>query len=232
MKYNSPRSTAAFGAMAKDWEQGIDYSRLSKERLARAQEAIRYAGLGAVLCFNFDNIRYVTATHIGEWARDKFFRYALCPAEGKPFLWDPAPPAKRISSPWISDNVAAPITTMQGAIPPSMNVQHDFAKQIKKALVHYGIDKEPLGIDMMEIGMLRALEAEGIEVVDGQQALLDAREIKTARRDRTSQDGGRDGRRDLCRHLPGRSARARRRTNSSPSPTIACSAWAPSASNA
>src|SRR6202000_1410675 len=79
-----------------------------------------------VLCFNFDNIRYVTATHIGEWARDKFFRYALCPAEGKPFLWDPAPPAKRISSPWISDNVAAPITTMQGAIPPSMNVQHDF----------------------------------------------------------------------------------------------------------
>jgi Xaa-Pro aminopeptidase len=68
---------------------------------------------------------------------------------------------------------------MQGAIPPSMNVQHDFAKQIKKALVHYGIDKEPLGIDMMEIGMLRALEAEGIEVVDGQQALLDAREVKT-----------------------------------------------------
>jgi len=172
MKYNSPHSTAAFGAMAKDWEQGIDYSRLSKERLARAQAAIRYAGLGAVLCFNFDNIRYVTATHIGEWARDKFFRYALCPAEGKPFLWDPAPPAKRISSPWISDNVAAPITTMQGAIPPSMNVQYDFAKQIKKALVHYGIDKEPLG-------MLRALEAEGIEVVDGQQAMLDAREIKT-----------------------------------------------------
>src|SRR3546814_4815416 len=31
----------------------------------------------------------------------------------------------------------------------------------------------------MELPMLRALEAEGIEVVDGQQALLDAREIKT-----------------------------------------------------
>jgi len=46
MKYNSPHSTASFGAMAKDWEQGIDYSRLSKERLARAQSAIRYAGLG------------------------------------------------------------------------------------------------------------------------------------------------------------------------------------------
>ena len=232
MKYNSPHSTAACGAMAKDWEQGIDYSRLSKERLARAQSAIRYAGLGAVLCFNFDNIRYVTATHIGEWARDKFFRYALCPAEGKPFLWDPAPPAKRISSPWISDNVAAPITTMQGAIPPSMNVQHDFAKQIKKALVHYGIDKEPLGIDMMEIGMLRALEAEGIEVVDGQQALLDAREIKTGGRDRTAQDGGRRWSMRLMSTSAERSGPARRRTNSSPSPMTGCSAWAPSASNA
>ncbi len=37
MKYNSPHATASWGAMAKDWEQGIDYSRLSKDRLrARA----------------------------------------------------------------------------------------------------------------------------------------------------------------------------------------------------
>jgi Xaa-Pro aminopeptidase len=100
--------------MAKDWERGIDYDQLFKERLKRAQNAIRHAGLGAVIAFNFDNIRYITGTHIGEWARDKFMRFALCPAEGPPFLWDPAPTAKRISSPWIADNVAAPISTMQG----------------------------------------------------------------------------------------------------------------------
>src|SRR3546814_6204996 len=92
---------------------------------------------------------------IGEWARDKFMRYALCPADGPPFLWDPAPPAKRLSSPWISDNVAAPISTMQGGLPPWMNIQGDFAKQIKKALVHFGIEKQPLGIDVMELPMLR-----------------------------------------------------------------------------
>src|SRR3546814_5915345 len=68
---------------------------------------------------------------------------------------------------------------MQCGLPPWMNIQGDFAKQIKKALVHFGIEKQPLGIDVMELPMLRALEAEGIEVVDGQQALLDAREIKT-----------------------------------------------------
>ncbi len=33
MKYNSPHSTAAWGMMAKDWEQGVDYHRLSVDRL-------------------------------------------------------------------------------------------------------------------------------------------------------------------------------------------------------
>lgn len=180
MKYNAPHSTASFGSQAKDWEKGIDYDRLFKERLKRAKTAIRNAGLGAVICFNFDNIRYVTGTHIGEWARDKFMRYALCGVEGAPLLWDPAAPAKRISSPWVADNVAAPISTMQGGLPPWLNVQDDFARQIRKALVDRGIEKLPIGIDVMELPMIRALEAAGIEVVDGQQALLDAREIKTA----------------------------------------------------
>lgn len=179
MKYNRMHAGASWGTQAKDWERGIDYDRLIKARLKRAQDAVRAAGLGGVLCFNFDNIRYVTGTHIGEWARDKFMRYALCPGEGAPFLWDPAAPAKRLSSPWIADNVAAGISTMQGGLPPSMGIQRDFAKQMKKAMTDLGIDNKPLGIDVMELPMLRALEAEGIEVVDGQQALLDARQIKT-----------------------------------------------------
>jgi len=179
MKYNAPHAGATWGTQAKDWEQGIDYRRLHESRLGRLQEAIRHNGLGAILCFNFDNIRYMTGTHVGEWARDKFMRYSMCAAEGAPFLWDPAAPAKRISSPCIADNVAAPISTMQGGLPTWLGIQTEFARQIKKMMVHYGIEKEPLGIDLMELPMLRALEAEGIEVVDGQQTLLDAREIKT-----------------------------------------------------
>jgi Xaa-Pro aminopeptidase len=179
MKYNRPHATARWGTMAKDWELGVDYQRLNRERFARAQAAVKAAGLGAVLCFNVDNVRYITGTHIGEWARDKFDRYALCPRDGEPMLWDPAPPAKRISSPWIAERVFAPISNMQGALPPTVGAQVDFARQIKKALVHYGIEKEPIGIDLLELPMLRALEKEGINVVDGQQAMLDAREVKT-----------------------------------------------------
>lgn len=179
MKYNRPHATAPWGTMAKDWELGVDYPRMVRERFERAQSAVKAVGLGAVLCFNVDNVRYITGTHIGEWARDKFDRYCLCPRDGEPYLWDPAPPAKRISSPWIAERVAAPVSNLQGALPPTTGAQKDFARQIKKMLVHYGIEREPLGIDLLELPMLRALEKEGIEVVDGQQAMLDARETKT-----------------------------------------------------
>ncbi len=182
MHYNAPRSTATWGTMAKDWEAGVDYQKLIRERKERAQAAVKAAGLGAVLCFTFDNIRYITGTHLGEWGRDKSDRYVLCPAEGsgEPYLWDPASPAKRKSSPWLDDRISAPISTLQGALEPDYGVQNVFAEQIKTTLVEMGLENQPIGIDLMELGMLRALEAVGIEVVDGQQAMLDAREIKTA----------------------------------------------------
>ena len=179
MHYNRPHATATWGTMATDWEAGVDFRKLHNDRLARAQKAVRDSGVGAFLCFNFDNIRYITSTHIGEWARDKFDRYCLCPADSAPFLWDPAAPAKRKSAPWLGNRVEAPVSTMQGALPPLHGIQDVFAKQIKEKMSDLGIDKKPLAIDVMELPMLRALEAEGVEVVDGQQALMDAREVKT-----------------------------------------------------
>jgi Xaa-Pro dipeptidase len=165
--------------MATDWETNVDFVRLRSERFEKAQAAVNARGLGAVLAMDMDNVRYITGTHIGEWVRDKMNRYAICPSEGKPYLFDPAPPAKRISSPWIENRMEAPISNMMGAIPPELNAQKKFAKQIKRVLTEYGVEKKPIGVDHMEITMLRALENEGIEVVDGQQAMLDAREIKT-----------------------------------------------------
>ncbi|MBD4009587.1 aminopeptidase P family protein, partial [Xanthomonas citri pv. citri] len=79
----------------------------------------------------------------------------------------------------VADTVAAGFSTMQGGLPAWMNVQQSFAKQIKQQMADFGILGQPIGIDLMELPMLRALEAEGIEVVDGQQAMLDAREVKT-----------------------------------------------------
>jgi Xaa-Pro aminopeptidase len=180
MFYNKRHATARWGTMALDWEQGVSYPRLIQDRINKAQKSIKDSKLGAVLAFDFDNIRYMTSTHIGEWCRDKMNRYALMPEEGKPFLFDPALPAKRISSPWMEERMEPPISNMCGSLPPAMKVQDGFAKQIKRILTSYGVEKEPLGVDLIELNMLKALEKEGIQVVDGKQAMLDAREIKTA----------------------------------------------------
>ena len=69
--------------MGVDWEARVDFARLRTERLARAKEHLRESELGALLCFDMANIRYLTATHIGTWAMDKLIRFALLPQGGR-----------------------------------------------------------------------------------------------------------------------------------------------------
>ena len=175
MKYNRPYSRARWGTMAKDFEKGVDFDRLRRERLAKAQAGIKGRDLGAVLCFDMDNIRYITGTTIVDLFRDFMTQYCICPVEGKPVIFDSAVPAKKISAPWMEDRMHPPISILKGALPPDSGVPARFAQQVKKILVDYGVEKQPLGIDFMEYPMLRALEKEGIVLADGVQALLDAR---------------------------------------------------------
>ena len=73
-----------FGPNAVDWENRVDMSRLREERLARLNAELERSELGALLSFDFANIRYMTATHIGTWAVDKLIRFALLPRAASP----------------------------------------------------------------------------------------------------------------------------------------------------
>ena len=53
------------------------------------------------------------------------------------------------------------------------------AQKIKRELEMYGLLNEPLGVDVIELPVLVALQSAGITVVDGQQVFLEARRIKT-----------------------------------------------------
>ena len=162
--------------------------------------------LGAVLAMDMDNVRYITGTHIGGMGRDKMNRYAICPRQGKPYLFDPAPPAKRISSPWIENRMEAPISNMMGAIPPELNAQKKFAKQIKRVLADYGVEKEPLGVDHMEITMSGRSRA---KACGRRWPAGDAGRPRdqNSRRNRIAEKGRRHGGCDLCRAGEGNQAR-------------------------
>ena len=73
-----------YGTMAVDWEQRIDFDRLRRERLDRIKGLLAKSELGALLCFDMNNVRYITATHIGTWAQDKISRFTLLPQNDEP----------------------------------------------------------------------------------------------------------------------------------------------------
>ena len=60
--------------LGTDWEQRVDFARLRSDRSRKVQEALAGSELGSLILFDMNNIRYATATHIGNWARDKLFR--------------------------------------------------------------------------------------------------------------------------------------------------------------
>src|SRR4029079_19798576 len=89
------RPVASPGSMNVDWEERWNVERLRQYRFGRADAALAASDLGAVLLFDFNNIRYTTSTHIGEWARDKMTRYAVLTRGGRPHIWDFGSAAKR-----------------------------------------------------------------------------------------------------------------------------------------
>jgi Xaa-Pro aminopeptidase len=170
-----------YGTMAVDWEQRIDFDRLRRERLARIKELLAKSEIGAVLCFDMNNVRYITSTHIGTWAQDKISRFTLLPQQDEPILWDFGSAARhhQQNCPWLGERSRAGIPLMRGAMTPEMGRAEDVAKKIRIELEKRGLHKEPLGVDVVEPPVMFALQREGITVVDGQQLLSDAREIKT-----------------------------------------------------
>src|SRR5450631_3309867 len=182
------------GSNAVDWEQRVDLGRLRTERLARLKAQLERSDLGALLSFDFANIRYMTATHIGTWAMDKLIRFALLPRGGKPIVWDFGSAARhhQLYNPWLSGVQIAPdgteipyegaragISTLRGAISPGADRAGTVATKIKEVLHQFGLEKEPVGVDVIEMPVLAAFAKEGITLVDGQQVFLEARRLKT-----------------------------------------------------
>jgi Xaa-Pro dipeptidase len=179
-----PMSTsfASPGSMNVDWEERWNVERLRSYRLARAREALAGSDVGALLLFDFNNIRYVTSTHIGEWARDKMTRYALLTRGGDPHIWDFGSAAKhhRLNCPWLRpENIHAGMVGLRGAVAPDAGLFRSAAKEIRALLEAEGVADMPIGVDILEPPMLTALTEVGITVRDGQQVMLNAREVKS-----------------------------------------------------
>jgi Xaa-Pro dipeptidase len=182
-RYNWGRHLPVLGTMGVDFEERVDYRRMHRYRLGRAQAALEASDLGALLLFDDNNIRYVTSTKIGEWARDKLSRWALLVRGQDPILWDFGSAAvhHKLYSPWLpAENCKAGLVGLRGTVDPAFGLMKRHAEEMASILKAAGVAKMPIGVDIIEPPMMFELEKAGLKIKDGQQIMLSAREVKSA----------------------------------------------------
>src|SRR5262245_25042175 len=163
------RPLQAPGHTQVDFEERVDFRRLHAYRLGRARQALKHSGLGALLMFDQYNIRYLSGTVIGEWARDKLTRWCLLTGNGEPWVWDFGSAARhhRLYSPQIPPRQSlAGMVGMRGAVSPKAGLFQKAAVEIRDILRAEGVAGMPLGIDLVEPPFLFALQEAGVEVQD------------------------------------------------------------------
>ncbi|MFB2585235.1 M24 family metallopeptidase [Herbiconiux liukaitaii] len=179
---NAPRPLAAPGHMGVDYEERVDFDRLRRYRLERAKAALEASDCGALLLFDFYNIRYTTSTWIGGALGDKMIRYCLLTRDDEPVLWDFGSAVKhhKLYSKWLpEENWRAGFLGFRGAVAPDAGLMAAAVTEIKGLLAEAGVAGAPVGIDIVEPPFLFEMQRQGLTVVDAQQLMLDARVIKS-----------------------------------------------------
>ncbi|MGH8935860.1 MAG: M24 family metallopeptidase [Acidimicrobiia bacterium] len=174
----------AFGVLGTDWKEGINWDRVRRHRLSRAREAMQRHGLGALLVMYDENVRYVTSTLTPGWNRLKpGLRYAVLAEGQEPILYEQGDIGIHIRkhSPWIpAENVRHSYSWIKGASGPATDMQVEkFTRALLENMEDARVMDRPLGIDFIDINMMKAFQRAGIEWTDGMTPMMEARSIKS-----------------------------------------------------
>ncbi len=174
---------ANFGMVGMDWQQRINWDRLRRYRLERARAKMKAHGYGAMLCMYDENVRYLTGTLTPGWNRLKpGLRYAVLCGDGDPVLFEQGDLGFQIErhSPWLpKENVRYSYAWIKGAAGPASTQQvKKFTAAIKEEMKRYGVAGEKLGVDFIDINMIKVFEEEGIAWQDGMTPMMQARAVK------------------------------------------------------
>src|SRR5437762_1225337 len=152
-----------YGLMGVDWEERVNFERLRNERLVRIKKLLKESEMGALLCFDMNNVRYITATHIGTWAMDKLARFSLLPQDDEPIMWDFGSAARhhQLYCPWLGERSRAGISTLRGAMLPEAGRAEDVARKIRAEQEERELVNQQRGVDAVELPVLFALQSEG-----------------------------------------------------------------------
>ncbi len=177
-----------YGKMAVDWHPGINFDKLRKERLARANEMMHKYGIGAAIVYSWDSRRYLSSVWNHPYSRHIPFYYALLIRDaGFPYIHVARLDAAQVARdcPWLEGRLIEDwehgVSRVNHWLPDSEaeELWKRNAQEIIGILKEHGVENEPVSLDWAGPYLMHALEAEGLKVVDGNPWMLEARMIKT-----------------------------------------------------
>jgi Xaa-Pro aminopeptidase len=166
---------------AVDWQERVNFERLRKERLNRARNMMKEKGLGALILFVGENVRYVTGAFQGNWKNNIFVRYAVLPGDGEPVLFETVGAdleCAKLDLPWMEGRLRPAITWKWSEGAEEAQAKR-MAASIKEALAEHHVDKERIGIDIMDMQAYLALTGAGLKIENAWPAMSAARVVKT-----------------------------------------------------
>jgi len=168
----------------EEWEKaGLVAPNLEAMRRYRWQRLTRHIverDYGAVLMFDPLNIRYATdSTNMQLWNTHNLFRAVLICADGYMVIWDYK------GSPFLSTFNELVREQRSGADlfyfdrGDRINVAAQrFSQEVRDLIREHGGDNCRLGVDKIMLHGLRALEAQGLQIMDGEELTEKARSVK------------------------------------------------------
>lgn len=170
-----------YSTTGTDWQERVNWDRLRRDRLARAKAEMEKRDLGALVLFVGENVRYTTGVFQGNWKNNIFIRYVVLPRGADPVLFETVGSdmeCAKIDAPWLEGRIR-PAITWKWAEDAEELMADRMAESVYDVLKEYGVQNEPIGIDIMDMQAYQALTRKGLKLVSAWPAMSAARVIKT-----------------------------------------------------
>ena len=178
-EFNYPYDNPGLGTMAVDWEERIDVKRMRQERLAKAKEAVKDAGVDALFLFRLENVKYLTGYRVHDWPMIFFGLASSLLINGEdPYVFTMDVDHAKLRMPWCADR------TMEecGGSLETVDGVRNWADKVKELMGASGIKQpEKVGVDAWNQALMEELPRQfpKTKFVDGQYVMLEARKCKT-----------------------------------------------------
>lgn len=155
-------------------------ARMREFRWQRLTDHVVSRGYGGLLMFDPLNIRYATdTTNMQLWNTHNPFRAVLLCADGYMVIWDYK------NSPFLAEYNPLVRESRSGASMFYMitgdrgtEAARDFVAEVRAVIDEHGGGNSRLGVDKIMLHGMRALEAAGFEVMEGEEVTEKARSVK------------------------------------------------------